>query len=85
MLYPSHITGPQIQEHRSSVFANTKGTNQPVHPGGLVSAIVIRLLDSIILHLIQRASDTRKRVFSVCEQQSRKPAYASAQSDQCLC
>ena len=30
------------------VFANNKGADQPAHPGSLISAFVIRCLDSII-------------------------------------
>ena len=29
--------------------------------------------------------EARKRVFMICEQQRRRPAYTSAQTDQCLC
>ena len=32
----------------SSVFANNKGADQPVHPRSLISAFVIRLLENII-------------------------------------
>ena len=36
------------------------------------------------IHLILPALDTRKPVFGVCEQQSRRPAWASARSSQLM-
>ena len=38
---------------RKPVFgvANNKGADQPAHPGSLISALVIRLLESIISKL----------------------------------
>ena len=37
------------------------------------------------LYHLYLGTDTRKPVFGVCQQQRRRPACASAQSDQCLC
>ena len=38
-------------ENLSSVFANNKGADQPAYPRSLISAFIIRLLESIISHL----------------------------------
>ena len=35
------------RENLSSVFANNKGADQPAHPRRLISAFVIRCLESI--------------------------------------
>ena len=40
-----------LQENMSSLFANNKGADQPVHPLSLISTFVIRLLESIISKL----------------------------------
>ena len=40
-----------MQENMSSVFANIKDTDQPVHPHRLISAFIILLLESIISKL----------------------------------
>ena len=37
-----------MRENLSSGFANNTGADQPVHPRSLISAFVIRLLESII-------------------------------------
>ena len=37
-----------MRENLSSGFANKNGADQPAHPRGLISALVIRLLKSII-------------------------------------
>ena len=36
------------QENLSSMVANNKGADQPAHPGSLISAFVIQVLESII-------------------------------------
>ena len=40
-----------MRENLSSVFANSKGTDQPAHPRRLISTIVFRFLESIICKL----------------------------------
>ena len=42
-----------IQENLSSGFANSKGTDQLVHPSRLISTLAIRLLESIVSNLLQ--------------------------------
>ena len=37
-----------MRENLSSGLANNKGVDQPAHPPSLISAFVIRLLESII-------------------------------------
>ena len=48
--FSTNIWAPS-QENLSSGLANNKGTDQPEHPRRLISAIVIRLLESIISKL----------------------------------
>ena len=55
---PFHLCQPSltlkwalVQENLSTVFANIKGANQPAHPRSLISAFVIRLLESNISKL----------------------------------
>ena len=43
--------GPRREKTCLRWFANNKGANQPVHPRSLISAFVIRLLESIIYRL----------------------------------
>ena len=43
--------GPRRKEPCLPVFANIKGADQPAHPRSLISAFVIRLLESIISKL----------------------------------
>ena len=40
--------GPRREKTCFRVFGNNKGTDQPAHPGSLISAFVIRFLESII-------------------------------------
>ena len=43
--------GPRREKTCLRGFANNKGADQPAHPRSLISAIVIRLLESIISKL----------------------------------
>ena len=43
--------GPRREKNLSWWFANNKGADQPAHPRSLISAFVIRLLESIISRL----------------------------------
>ena len=45
------ITGPRREKTCLRGFANNKGADQPAHPRSLISAFVIRILDSIISKL----------------------------------
>ena len=49
-----NIIWASMQGNRSSKFANNEGTDQPAHPCSLISAFVIRLLESIISKLATR-------------------------------
>ena len=42
------------RENLSSGFANNKGADQPAHPRSLISAFIIRLMESIISRLATR-------------------------------
>ena len=44
------VYGPR-PEKTCPLFVNNKGTDQPVHPHSLISAFVIRLMESIISKL----------------------------------
>ena len=48
-------------------YANNKGADQPTHPRSLISAFVVRSLDSIIT-LVSRAEISRFKLVSVAEQ-----------------
>ena len=45
-----HILGPEPGHENMCVmsYANNKGADQPAHPRSLISAFVVRFLDSII-------------------------------------
>ena len=45
------IIWASTRENLSSGFANSKGADQPAHPRRLISAFVIRFLESIIYKL----------------------------------
>ena len=45
------LIGPQREKTFLQGFANNTGADQPVHPRNLISAFVIRLLESIIYKL----------------------------------
>ena len=47
----SMIYGPRREKTCLRVLANNTGTDQPVHPHSLISAFVIRFLESIICKL----------------------------------
>ena len=44
----NYIMGTEHEKTCFRGFANNKGTDQPVHPHSLISAFVIRSLESII-------------------------------------
>ena len=48
-------------------YANNKGADQPAHPRSLISAFVVRSLDSII-SLVSRSEISRFQLVSVAEQ-----------------
>ena len=48
-------------------YANNKGADQPAHPTSLISAFVVRSLDSII-YLVSRSEISRFKLVSVAEQ-----------------
>ena len=48
-------------------YANNKGVDQPAHPRSLVSAFVVRYLDSII-HILAKSKISRLQLVSVAEQ-----------------
>ena len=48
-------------------YANNKGADQPVHPRSLISAFVVRSLDSTIF-LVSRSEISRFSIVSVAEQ-----------------
>ena len=43
--------GPRSDQTCLQWFANNKGADQPAHPRSLISALVIRLLESMIFRL----------------------------------
>ena len=45
------LYGPQREKTCLRWFGNNKGTDQPAHPRSLISAFVIRFLESIIFRL----------------------------------
>ena len=45
------VYGPQREKICLRVFANNTGADQPAHPRRLISAFVIRFLESIICKL----------------------------------
>ena len=45
------LTGPQREKTCLRRFANNKGADQPAHPRSLISANIIRYLESIISRL----------------------------------
>ena len=45
----SHEIWASMQENLSSWFVNDKGADQPAHPRNLISAFVIRFLESLYL------------------------------------
>ena len=45
------INGPQHEKTCLRRFVNNKGADQPAHPRSLISAFVIRLLESVISRL----------------------------------
>ena len=47
----AHNIWGSTRENLSTVFANNKGADQPGHPRSLISAFVIRVLESIISKL----------------------------------
>ena len=48
-------------------YANNKGADQPAHPRSLISAFVVRPLDSIIA-LVSRSEISRLKLVPVAEQ-----------------
>ena len=48
-------------------YANNKGADQPVHPYSLISAFIVRCLDSII-HILDKSEISRLQLVSVAEQ-----------------
>ena len=46
--YSRSLNGPQREKTCLQRFANNKSADQPVHPGSLISAFIICLLESII-------------------------------------
>ena len=48
-------------------YANNKGTDQPAHPCSLISAFVVRNLDTIVPTLA-KSKVSRLYLVSVCEQ-----------------
>ena len=46
-----HIIGPQRVKNCLWGFANNTGADQPAHPRSLISAFVIRYLESIVVKL----------------------------------
>ena len=77
-----NIIWGSMRETLALLLANNKGRDQPAHPHSLISAFVIRYLKNKVTR--SDMASTRP-VFGVCEQHRRRPACASAQSDQCLC
>ena len=45
------LYGPRCEKPCHQDFANNTGADQPAHPGSLISAFVIRFLESFILKL----------------------------------
>ena len=74
-------------------FANIKGSGQPAHPRSLISAFVIRLLESIIsrlatfeISIFKLASVTEQTVLiSLCRKPRRQVYIAQIESVQCFC
>ena len=61
-------------------YANNKGAYQPVHPRNLISAFVVRCLDSIIsLHSVAEIS--RLYLASIAEQTSLSLAWSETPED----
>ena len=50
--------GPRREKPCLPWFANNKGPDQPAHPHSLISAFVIRLLESIIYRLATSETST---------------------------
>ena len=59
--------GPRQEKTCFRGFANNKGSDQPAHPCSLISAFVIRLLDSIVSKLAA-SKISFLQVVSVAEQ-----------------
>ena len=71
---PTHFIHIPYKLHLSHVmrkpvlpYANNKGPDQPAHPRSLISAFVVRCLDSII-PLLVKAEISRPELVSVVEQ-----------------
>ena len=50
-IFRTEIYGPRREKTCLPGFANNTGADQPAHPGSLISAFVIRFLESIICKL----------------------------------
>ena len=50
-MYTANISGPRREKTYLRRFSNNTGTDQPAHQRRLISAFVIRLLESIISKL----------------------------------
>ena len=61
-------------------YANNKGADQPVHPGSLISALIIRCLDSVIFQVSVTKISSLKLV-SVAEQASLSLTWSETHED----
>ena len=61
-------------------YANNKGADQPAHPRGLISAFVVRCLESII-SLDSIAEISRVELASVAAQAGLCPAWSETPED----
>ena len=61
-------------------YANNKGADQPAHPRSLISAFVVRCLDSII-SLVSIAKISRIQLSSVAEQASLSVTWPETTED----
>ena len=64
-------------------YANNKGTDQPAHPRSLISAFVLRCLDSII-PVLAKAEISRLSLVSVAEQAGLSLTWSHTSKDRFL-